>query len=72
MTNLAAVLSDAGSDLQHALQATIFLTDLGNFAAVNEVYGAAFAGVYPARSCFEVSKLPSGALVEIELIAEVK
>lgn len=71
MQNLSAVLQEAGTSLAHALKATIFLTDLGNFAAVNKIYGDAFDGVYPARSCFEVSKLPGGAAVEIELIAEL-
>lgn len=71
MQNLSAVLQEAGTSLAHALKATIFLTDLGNFAAVNKIYGEAFDGVYPARSCFEVSKLPGGAAVEIELIAEL-
>ena len=71
MKNLEAVLKDAGSSLQHALKATIFLTDLNDFAAVNKIYGDAFQGVYPARSCFQVSKLPGGASVEIELIAEL-
>ncbi len=71
MKNLSAVLEEAGTSLNHALKATIFLTDLGDFAIVNKVYGDAFAGVYPARSCFEVSKLPGGASVEIELIAEL-
>ena len=66
MLNLEAV-----ANLQNALKATIFLTDLGNFAAVNKIYGDAFNGVYPARSCIEVSKLPAGAAVEIELIAEL-
>ena len=68
---LETVLKEAGSSLQHALKATIFLTDLNDFAAVNKIYGDAFQGVYPARSCFQVSKLPGGASVEIELIAEL-
>ncbi|MEA5060187.1 MAG: hypothetical protein EOM66_00010 [Clostridia bacterium] len=71
MTNIATILAEAGTTLQHALKATIFLTDLGNFAAVNKIYGDAFEGIYPARSCFEVNKLPGGASVEIELIAEL-
>lgn len=71
MKNLETVLKEAGSSLQHALKATIFLTDLNDFAAINKIYGDAFQGVYPARSCFQVSKLPGGASVEIELIAEL-
>lgn len=71
MKNISAILSEAGAGLQNALKATIFLTDMGDFAAVNKIYGDAFEGVYPARSCYEVSKLPGGASVEIELIAEL-
>lgn len=70
MQNLETILAEVGANLQNALKATIFLTDLNNFAAVNKIYGDAFNGVYPARSCIEVSKLPAGAAVEIELIAE--
>lgn len=71
MQNLETILSEVGATLKNALKATIFLTDLNNFAAVNKIYGDAFDGVYPARSCIEVSKLPAGAAVEIELIAEL-
>ena len=68
--NLAAVLEAAGSDLDHVIKTTCFITDMGSFAAFNEVYGRYFTSK-PARSCVEVSALPKGALVEIELIAEV-
>ncbi|MBP5166268.1 MAG: RidA family protein [Oscillospiraceae bacterium] len=68
--NLAAVLEAAGSDLDHVINTTCFITDMGSFAAFNEVYGRYFTSK-PARSCVEVSALPKGALVEIELIAEV-
>lgn len=72
MKNLAAVLRAAGSSFEHVLKATIFLTNLGDFARVNGVYGAAFAGVSPpARSTVQVSALPRGANVEIELVALV-
>ena len=67
--NLAAVLEAAGSGLEHVIKTTCFLTDIRNFAAFNEVYAGFFPG-RPARSCVEVSALPKGALVEIEVIAE--
>jgi 2-iminobutanoate/2-iminopropanoate deaminase len=69
MDNLAAVLAAAGSSFDRVLKATIFLTDLGDFAAVNEVYGKRFAGDPPARATVQVSALPRGAKVEIELVA---
>jgi 2-iminobutanoate/2-iminopropanoate deaminase len=73
MHNLAAVLEASGSSFASVLKATIFLTDLGDFAAVNEVYGARFEGVAPpARSTVQVAALPRGAKVEIELIARVE
>lgn len=70
MENLAAVLAAAGSSLADAVKATIFLTDLGDFAAVNEVYGRYVgADAPPARSTVQVSALPRGAKVEIEIVA---
>ena len=69
MPNLSAVLEAAGSSLDRAVKTTCFLNDIGNFAAFNEVYAKYFTGK-PARSCVEVSALPKGALVEVEVIAE--
>ncbi|MFO0693598.1 MAG: RidA family protein [Polyangiales bacterium] len=70
MANLAAVLSASGSSLADAVKATIFLTDLGDFAAVNEVYGRHVgADAPPARSTVQVAALPRGAKVEIEIVA---
>ena len=72
MANLAAVLAAAGSGFQHVVKTTIFLTDLADFARVNQVYGAAFDGVLPpARATVQVAALPRGAKVEIEAIAVV-
>ena len=68
--NLAAVLEAAGSDLDKVVKTTCFLTDINDFAVFNEIYAQYFPG-RPARSCVEVSKLPKGALVEIEAIAEI-
>jgi 2-iminobutanoate/2-iminopropanoate deaminase len=72
MANLAAVLAAAGSGFQHVVKTTIFLTDLADFARVNQVYGTAFDGVQPpARATVQVAALPRGAKVEIEAIALV-
>ncbi len=70
MENLKAVLEAAGSDLTKAVKTLCFLTDMGNFAAFNAVYAEYFTGK-PARSCVAVSALPKGALVEVEVIAEI-
>jgi 2-iminobutanoate/2-iminopropanoate deaminase len=69
MKNLDAVLCAAGSALGSVVRCTIFLVDLGNFAAVNEVYGSYFSGPPPARTTVQVSALPRGAQVEIDAIA---
>jgi 2-iminobutanoate/2-iminopropanoate deaminase len=69
MKNIAAILEAAGSSLQRAVKATIFLKSLGDFESVNRVYGSAFKADPPARSTVEVSGLPKGALLEIEVIA---
>ena len=67
--NLKALLEAAGSDLSKVLKSTVFLTDLGDFAAMNSVYNRYFTGVHPARSTIQVAGLPKGARVEIEVIA---
>ena len=72
LQNLAAILKEAGATLQDAVKTTIFLADMGDFAAVNEIYAAAFGAHKPARSTVQVAKLPKGALVEIEVIALAK
>lgn len=69
--NLDAVLTAAGSSLENALKTTCFLSDMADFAAFNEVYAEYFTGK-PARSCVAVKTLPKGALVEVEVIAEIK
>jgi 2-iminobutanoate/2-iminopropanoate deaminase len=71
MLNLAAILEAAGSDLDRLVKTTVFLQDLEDFAAMNEVYSRHVGDRPPARSTVEVAKLPSGALVEIEAIAHV-
>jgi 2-iminobutanoate/2-iminopropanoate deaminase len=72
MKNLEAVLSAGGSGFDRVVKTTIFLTDLGDFARVNKVYGGYFEGISPpARATVQVSALPRGAKVEIEAIATV-
>ena len=72
MDNLAAVLGAAGTTFGRVLKTTIFLTDLGDFKVVNEVYGRRFEGsAPPARSTVQVAALPRGAKVEIELVARL-
>jgi 2-iminobutanoate/2-iminopropanoate deaminase len=69
MKNLAAVLEAAGSSFDDVVRTTIFLTNLGDFQAVNETYGRYFKGVPPARATVQVAALPKGAKVEIDAIA---
>ena len=69
MENLSAVLAAAGVGFANVVKSTIFVADLGDFAAVNEVYGKRFPSNPPARSTVQAAALPKGARVEIELIA---
>ena len=69
MRNLAAILGAAGSSLTRVVKTTVFLKDMGDFGAMNEVYGRHFGGHKPARSTVEVSRLPKDVLVEIEAVA---
>jgi len=70
MLNLQAVLEAAGLGFGHVVRCTIYLTDLADFGAVNEVYGRFFEHPPPARACVQVGALPKGAGVEIDAIAE--
>ncbi len=69
LLNLRAVLEAAGSGLGKVLKTTVFLTDIGDFPAVNKVYAEMFGGHKPARSTVQVARLPKGAKVEIEAVA---
>ncbi|MGZ4056227.1 MAG: RidA family protein [Bacteroidia bacterium] len=69
MENVKGILTDAGMDFTHIAKTTIFLSDMNNFASVNEVYGSYFKADYPARETVQVSKLPLGVNVEISVIA---
>ena len=69
LKNLSAVLAEAGLGTENVVKTVVFITDMANFPAVNEVYKKYFAAPYPARSCVAVAGLPLGALVEVEAIA---
>ena len=71
MSNIAALLEAAGVGFDSVVKTTIFLTNLADFAAVNEVYGSRFTKEPPARSTVEVSALPKGVQIEIEVVAVV-
>ena len=71
MKNVAALLEAAGTDFDHVVKTTCFLADIGDFAAFNEVYATFFGEQRPARSAVGVAGLPKGALVEVEVIAQV-
>ncbi|MDO8455104.1 MAG: RidA family protein [Sulfurimonas sp.] len=72
LKNLSAVLEEAGSSLGDVLKTTIFLADMNDFAAVNEIYAEAFGSHKPVRSTVAVKTLPKNALVEIDAVALVK
>lgn len=69
MENLKGIVEAAGSSLERVVKTTVYLKDLGDFAAMNEVYGRYFTSNPPARATVEAARLPKGARVEIELIA---
>ncbi|MDF2451297.1 MAG: dfrA [Bacteroidota bacterium] len=69
MENVMAILADAAMDLTHVVKTTIFMKDMNNFSAMNEVYGSFFNGNYPARETVQVSRLPLDVNVEISVIA---
>ncbi len=69
LENLKAIVEEAGGKLENVVKTTIYLTDLGNFTKVNEVYGSYFTENHPARTTIEISKLPLGVGIEIEAIA---
>ena len=69
LENLKAILDAAGSSLENVVKTTVYITNMDDFAKVNGIYGQYFQENPPARVCVEVSKLPKGALVEIDVIA---
>lgn len=72
LTNVKAILEEAGVSMKNVIKTTVFLSDMNNFAAMNGVYATFFEeGSYPARSAVEAARLPKDALVEIEVIAHL-
>ena len=69
--NIKGILEAAGANLHHVVKTTVFLKDMSDFSAMNEVYGRYFTSAPPARSTVQVSRLPKDALVEIEVIAHL-
>ena len=69
LSNLAVILAEAGLKMQDVVKTTVFMTDLGQFAAMNEVYSRHFTAPYPSRATVQVAALPKGAAVEIEAVA---
>ena len=71
LKNLGSILAEAGSDYSKVIKITVFLADMADFAAMNEVYSSFFNAPFPARSAIAVKELPKGAFVEVECIAEI-
>lgn len=72
LKNIRAILTEAGTDFDHVVKTTCFLSDMNDFVAFNEVYKTAFTTEFPARSAVEVARLPRDVKVEIEVIAVVE
>ena len=72
LTNVKAILEEAGLSLSNVVKTTVFMADMNDFADMNSVYAEFFSERYPARSAVAVKTLPKGALVEIEVVAEIK
>lgn len=72
MKNIGAILTEAGIDYSHIIKTGIFLKDMNQFAAVNEVYGSYFSSDFPARETVQVSRLPKDVNVEISVVAFIK
>ena len=69
LTNIKAILTEAGLTMDNVVKTTVFLQNMGDFAAMNAVYAEFFTAEMPARMCYEVAALPMGALVEIDAVA---
>lgn len=69
LENVRAILEEAGSGMEKIVKTTVYLSDMADFAKMNEVYKEFFSGDFPARSAFQVARLPKDALVEIEAVA---
>ena len=71
LANIKAILNEAGTDFDHVVKTTCFLSDMRDFEAFNKVYQTAFEGEFPARSAVEVARLPRDVKIEIEVIAQL-
>ena len=71
LTNVKAILEEAGLSLNHVVKTTVFMADMNDFADMNSVYAEFFTEPYPARSAVAVKTLPKGAMVEIEVVAAI-
>ena len=71
LKNVGAILAEAGTDFDHVVKTTCFLSDINDFVPFNEVYTTAFTSDFPARSAVEVARLPKDVKIEIEVIAEI-
>lgn len=69
LKNAQAVIAASGAKWENVIKTTVFITNIDDFGKVNKIYATYFKQPYPARSCVEVSKLPKGALIEVEVIA---
>lgn len=72
LTNVKAIVEAAGSGMKDVIKVMVFLKDMNDFAAMNQIYETFFEAPYPSRSCVEVARLPKDASIEIEAIARVK
>ena len=68
-TNLSHLLEAAGTSMDNVVKTTVFVKEMNDFGAINEVYATFFSGAYPARSCVEVARLPKDVMLEVEAIA---
>ena len=71
LTNIQNILKEAGADMSNVVKTTVLLSDIGDFAAMNDIYAEFFQAPYPARAAFQVAALPKSTLVEIEVVAVV-
>lgn len=71
LTNVKAILEEAGTDMSHVVKTTVFLADMNDFAEMNSIYAEFFSEPYPARSAVAIKTLPKNALVEIEVVASI-
>lgn len=69
LANLSHLLEAAGCGMEHVVKTTVFIKEMNDFGAINEVYQTFFDGLYPARSCVEVARLPKDVMLEVEAIA---